>query len=293
MLRIAIVTGASVGLGKEYVRQLDQSGEVDEIWMVARRSDLLDSVAADLVHSKGRVFAADLTRAETMKPFYEALHRDKHDVVWLVNNAGFGKTGAFDGPPVEVNLSMVDLNIRAMVEMTQRVLPHCRRGCHILQVGSSAGWKPMPNFSLYAATKSFVNSFAIAVWSGRAQWIGVGGRSRTRAQGRDVGSRGSDSDGGDPDTPDLNDGACGELRIPADGDGHERGSRDPTAACHGCNRWHHHINPPHGVGRAGHLPVVCAASSTAVESGLKLTRQRHPCTVDDHARILQQDLSQP
>lgn len=163
MLRIAIVTGASVGLGKEYVRQLDQSGEVDEIWMVARRSDLLDSVAADLVHSKGRVFAADLTRAETMKPFYEALHREKHDVVWLVNNAGFGKTGAFDRPPVEVNLSMVDLNIRAMVEMTQRVLPHCRRGCHILQVGSSAGWKPMPNFSLYAATKSFVNSFAIAL----------------------------------------------------------------------------------------------------------------------------------
>jgi len=163
MVRIAIVTGASVGLGKEYVHQLDQSGEVDEIWMVARRGELLDTVAAGLVRSKGRVFAADLTRAESTKPFYEALDREKHDVVWLVNNAGFGKAGAFDRSPVEVNLSMVDLNIRAMVELTQRVLPHCRRGCHILQVGSSAGWKPMPNFALYAATKSFVNSFAIAL----------------------------------------------------------------------------------------------------------------------------------
>jgi short-subunit dehydrogenase len=163
MARIAIVTGASVGLGREYALQIDQRHDVDEVWLLARRGDLLGVVAAELTHTRGRCFAVDLTDNGSMQPFWQALEAERPEVLWLVNNAGYGKMAPFEQTDLGATLGMVDLNIRALVELTHRVLPYCPRGAHILQIGSSAGWKPMPNFAVYAATKAFVNSFSTAL----------------------------------------------------------------------------------------------------------------------------------
>ncbi len=162
-MNVAIVTGASSGLGREYAKQLAPRHEVDEIWLVARRKERLRELAGELVGAEGRVFAVDLTDAEQMTGFFDQLEREQPTVTWLVNNAGYGKIGPFENIDIDAHLGMIDLNVRALTEMTQRVLPWCTRGSKILQVASSAGFAPMGNLAVYAATKAYVLSLSNAL----------------------------------------------------------------------------------------------------------------------------------
>ena len=162
-MNVAIVTGASSGLGWEYAKQLAPRREVDEVWLLARRKERLEELAGKLIGAEGRVFAVDLTKPEEVKKLYGALARENPTVSWLVNNAGFGKVGRFDEVDVDTNLTMIDLNIGALTELTQRILPYCTAGSKILQVASSAGFAPLGNFAVYAATKAYVVNFANAL----------------------------------------------------------------------------------------------------------------------------------
>ncbi|AWV89835.1 SDR family NAD(P)-dependent oxidoreductase [Bradymonas sediminis] len=162
-MNIAIVTGASSGLGWEYAKQLAPRAEVDEVWLLARREERLLELAGDLIGAEGRVFAVDLCDPTQLAEFFEKLEGEQPTISWLVNCAGYGKMGRFVDIDVEAHLGMVDLNIRALTEITQRALPYCTRGSKIVQVASSAGFSPMGNFAVYAASKAYVLHFANAL----------------------------------------------------------------------------------------------------------------------------------
>lgn len=162
-MRIAIITGASGGMGWEFARQLDGKDELDEIWLVARRRENMEELAGLLEKTPARIFALDLTVASELKDLFDALDAEKPEVVWLINNAGYGKIGAFDSVDVETNLNMIDLNVRSLTEITQRVLPYCDRGSKIVQIASSAGWLPLTNFAVYGASKAYVVQFSNAL----------------------------------------------------------------------------------------------------------------------------------
>ena len=164
MTRIAIVTGASAGLGIEFARQIDARREVDEIWLVARRKERLEETAAQLRHAKGVVIPLDLSARTAHKKIAARLQEAGDvEIVWLINNAGYGLAGKFRKADLERQLNMIDLNCRALTALTGVCLPYMNRGAHVVNVGSAAGFMAMPGFAVYAATKAYVNAFSQAL----------------------------------------------------------------------------------------------------------------------------------
>ncbi len=158
----AIVTGASSGIGRSIAARLSREGY--KLVLVARRRELLDELAGTLgSDATTEVFPADLTDRGAPETIMDRL-RDRPIEV-LVNNAGGSWIGEFDGAPLSRQLEIVDLNVRALVELTHRVLPGMRaraRG-HVMQIASVAGFLPGPLASVYYASKAFVVSHSEAL----------------------------------------------------------------------------------------------------------------------------------
>lgn len=161
-MNIAVVTGASSGMGREFVLQLSSYVAVDEIWVIARRKDALDALAEECP-VKVRSVALDLCKEESFAAYSQLLDTEKPNVKLLVNAAGFGKMGRFDKIPVEQELRMIDLNSKALVAMTRLTLPYMQSGSHILQLDSLSAFQPVPYLATYGATKSFVLSYTRAM----------------------------------------------------------------------------------------------------------------------------------
>lgn len=121
-MEIAIVTGASSGLGREYAKLLDQEG-LDEIWLVARRRPQLETLAGELT-TKSRIYALDLTDRASLLTLQQALAACQVTVRYLIHAAGFGKMGPVAAVPAGVLENMIDLNDRAAVSLVQAVLPY-------------------------------------------------------------------------------------------------------------------------------------------------------------------------
>lgn len=150
-MNIAIVTGASSGLGAEIVRQLAEGafGPLDQIWAVSRRAEKTGPLV--------RPFALDLTDPASFDVLEQALAETPDArVALLVNNAGFGTFGDFAAMPPEDNANMVRLLMLAPVELTYRALPHMSAGSRILNVSSVAAFMPQPGLATYSAAKRFV-----------------------------------------------------------------------------------------------------------------------------------------
>jgi short-subunit dehydrogenase len=171
-VKVALITGASSGLGREFARQIDAAGLADEIWLVARRQDKLEQLAATLVQSKGVPLAADLTRASEVAAIGEQLARTEPDLVALVNNAGIGLSGRFSDLGLDEQLQMLDLNVRALTQLTHLALPHMNRGALLIQVASVVGLLPAAGWSAYAASKAYVISLAASL-SGELEERGI------------------------------------------------------------------------------------------------------------------------
>ena len=159
-MKIAIVTGASSGMGREFVLQLSQYVQVDEIWAIARREEALKTLHTAV---PVRPVPLDLCDSASFNRFAQLLQEEKPEVKLLVNAAGFGKFGIYHKISVEDECRMIDLNCKALVAMTRLVLPYMSRGSHILQLDSLSAFQPVPYITTYGATKSFVLSYSRAM----------------------------------------------------------------------------------------------------------------------------------
>ena len=167
-MRTAVVTGASSGMGKEFVRQLGYFyKDLDEIWVIARRKGRLEALKKES-RVPVRIFEGDLLKKQVYKEYHRALKDLCPDIRMLVNSAGFGKSGSFmdiAGEGKKIQTDMVDLNCRALTRMTQMTIPWMRRGSRIINLASAAAFCPQNGFAVYAATKAYVLSFSRALGS--------------------------------------------------------------------------------------------------------------------------------
>lgn len=156
-MKIAVVTGASSGLGREFARQISaRYSKFDEIWLIARRTERLEEVA-DEIKLTSRVISLDLSSKDELMALKELLEENAPDIKLLVNCAGYGKSGSFD------ELGMIDINCRALTAVTKLCLPYISSNSRIIELASAAAFMPQPDFAVYAATKSYVLSFSKAI----------------------------------------------------------------------------------------------------------------------------------
>ena len=160
-MNIAIITGASSGLGKEFLKQTD-SYNFDEIWVIARQKEKLEALR-DIVHTNLKIIPLDLSLNSSFKIYEEELKKEKPNVKLLINCAGFGKFGNYSEIPLEDSLKMIDLNCKALVSMTEKTLPFMNEFSKILQICSSSSFQPLPFANVYASTKAFVLSYSRAL----------------------------------------------------------------------------------------------------------------------------------
>ena len=161
-MKIAIVTGASSGMGREFVLQLSRYVQVDEIWAIARRTDALEALKQEC-SVPVRPISMDLCMDESFEAMQQLLETEKPDVKLLVNAAGFGKFGSYHKISPEDDCRMIQLNCTALVRMTRLVLPFMASGSHILQLDSLSAFQPVPYITTYGATKAFVLSYTRAM----------------------------------------------------------------------------------------------------------------------------------
>lgn len=162
-MKIAVITGASSGLGREYIRQLGAvEEEFDEIWAVARRKERLQDLA-DISKIRIRPLPMDLTKEESLDSFRMLLAEEKPVVLLLINAAGFGKIGSYQDIGIDASNRMIDLNCRAAVDMTYACLPYMQAGSRIMQICSTAGFQPFQYLNVYAASKAFLYRFSRAL----------------------------------------------------------------------------------------------------------------------------------
>lgn len=157
-MKIAVITGASSGMGREFVRRLPKWERFDEIWVIARRTDRLEALRAE-VEIPLRPIGLDLTESDSLQYYAELLDATTPDVALLANISGFGKFGRYDQIPLEDSMKMIDLNCKALVAMTELTLPYMHRGAKIMNLDSLSAFQPVPYLNVYASTKAFVLSY--------------------------------------------------------------------------------------------------------------------------------------
>lgn len=158
---IAIITGASSGIGREFAVQLDSRG-LDSLWLIARRKQRLEELAASL-DTPCDILPFDLTNDQDLEKIRKKIEKEKPDITYMVNNAGFGKSGTIDDVDLDSMIGMVDVNVRAVVFMSKVTIPYMRQGGSYIHVSSSAGFLPMGGFNEYASTKAFVAFFSVGL----------------------------------------------------------------------------------------------------------------------------------
>lgn len=160
--KIAVITGASSGMGREFALRIDGEESFDEIWLIARRADRLEEIAKSC-KNPARAISMDLTKAEAWDEYKSMLDSENADVRVLVNAAGFGHFKGFLDMDLERQLAMIDLNDKALIAMTYHTLAHMSDGGRIYQLGSLSSFQPVPFINVYGATKAFVLSFSRAL----------------------------------------------------------------------------------------------------------------------------------
>ena len=148
MKNIAIVTGASSGFGKEFVKLFFRRKDIDEVWVISRNEDRLNKIKEHF-GKKIKVFPMDLSVKDNIK--------------YLVNNAGFAKFCSYDDISIDESVNMIDLNVSGVVAMGLVCIPYMRKGSHIINVASQAAFQPLPYQNIYSSTKAFVRNYTRAL----------------------------------------------------------------------------------------------------------------------------------
>lgn len=158
MKKIAIISGASSGIGREFLKEVVKEETFDEIWAIARR----ESRILKLKEETGLPIVAlslDLSKDESFIKLSEKLEAEKPSVSLLANISGYGKFGSTEEISLSDSLGMIDLNCRALTAITKIVLPYIPSGGRILEFDSISAFNPVPYINVYAATKAYVLSF--------------------------------------------------------------------------------------------------------------------------------------
>ncbi|HKP47200.1 MAG TPA: SDR family oxidoreductase [Pyrinomonadaceae bacterium] len=166
-MNASLITGASSGIGEVFARRLAARGR--NVLLVARSEEKLITLCNELGRSnsvRAQHVAVDLSLSDSPARLVEEAEKRGLTVDLLVNNAGFGSFGDFAKSDLPRELNMIDLNVKALVELTYRFLKPMRerRQGAIINVASTAAFQAVPFMATYAATKAFVLSFSEALW---------------------------------------------------------------------------------------------------------------------------------
>ena len=161
MKKIAIITGATGGIGNEFVRQILRY-ELDEIWAIGRREDKLKELC-DTYGEKIVPVAADLSERRGIEKVERMLAEQKPEVRFLVNNAGVAKMAACREFSKEEIIRTIDVNCKAPVLFCNLCIPYMKQGSNILNIASASAFQPNPYINLYAASKAFERNYSRAL----------------------------------------------------------------------------------------------------------------------------------
>ena len=158
-MKIAVITGASSGMGREFVYALDKEEDFDELWVIARREQRLEELKSKC-RARVRPLVLDLQKRESLSVYRQLLEAEQPEIAVLVNAAGFGLFGVFEEMELDRQLDIIDLNARALTGMCYLSVPYMRRGSRIYNMGSMSSWQPVPYINVYGASKAYVLSFS-------------------------------------------------------------------------------------------------------------------------------------
>ncbi len=161
-MRIAVITGASAGIGREFVYAVDREKIFDEIWVVARRRERLEELA-EKCRSRIRALPLDLSEDRAVEEYAALLAREKPELGLLINAAGCGVFGPFAEKDLQRQLASAKLNALTLTAMCHVSLPYMRAGSAIVNMGSNSAWQPVPYQAVYGASKSYVLSLSRAL----------------------------------------------------------------------------------------------------------------------------------
>ena len=159
--RIAIITGATGGIGREFTRLLVEE-DIDEVWTVSRNEKKLQELKK-LYGEKVIPLAKDLTHTEEICEIEEKIKGESAEVLYLVNNAGMAKMGSYQEFSIQELENTIDLNCKAPVILSNLCIPYMKKGSHILNISSASAFQPNPYINLYAASKAFERSYSRAL----------------------------------------------------------------------------------------------------------------------------------
>lgn len=160
MKHIALITGASSGIGREFARQISAAyPSLDEIWVLARSVPRLQKLEEELQGRRLKILPLDLSRDTELKALEKTLKEERPCIRILVNSAGCGKSGLIEEQHWIDAVRMLDVNCRALTAVTMICLPYLKKGSRIIQADSGSAFLPQPGFAVYAASKAYVLSF--------------------------------------------------------------------------------------------------------------------------------------
>ena len=161
-MKISVITGASSGMGRDFVKMIDKIEDCEEIWVIARRAERLAEIKSE-TGKRIVPIELDLSHEESFETYAKLLEEAEADVIALVNAAGFGKFGNFEDIPLKEQMNMIDLNCKALMAVTYITLEYMKEGSRVYQLGSLSSFQPVPYITTYGATKAFVLSFSRAL----------------------------------------------------------------------------------------------------------------------------------
>ena len=161
-MKIAVITGASSGMGREFVYAIDKTYALDEIWVIARRKEKLTELISEC-RTPIRPLPLDLGGRQSYDVYKKLLQETKPEIQLLVNAAGCGLFGEFMTMDLDKQLDIIDINDKALTAVTYLSIPYIPQGGEIVNLASNSSWQPVPYINVYGASKAFVLSFSRAL----------------------------------------------------------------------------------------------------------------------------------
>jgi short-subunit dehydrogenase len=161
-MKIAVITGASSGMGREFVYAVDREYELDEIWVIDRNGEKLETLRSECRNSL-RTLPWDLSDKSRFDEYRKMLEEQKPEIHLLINDAGYGLFGPFETLDLDETLGIMDVNDKALTAFCMISLPYMKKGDSIINMGSNSSWQPVPYQAVYGASKAYVLSFSRAI----------------------------------------------------------------------------------------------------------------------------------